>query len=182
MNLCMSTASLSACTAQSARTLGHQGNGRTTMHEANAVRTAIRNAVVERDAALADARSERRHDPESGGFRHLELEIVDPTRATPEAVQLYAPPVLDELALTQVSFDVFVRAVRCSLCGKMTQAEPADPVCRACGAPVPRTEGPAIEARWTRPLAIPVGAEPAHDSGSHLADHHHRTHVARVMR
>ena len=82
------------------------------MHDANAVRSAIRNAVIERDAALADAKAGGRHDAEGGAFRHLELDIMDPTRATPEAVQLYAPPILDELAVRGVSFDVFVRAVR----------------------------------------------------------------------
>lgn len=151
------------------------------MHEANAVRTAIRNAMVERDATLADAHAHGDHEA-TGSFRHLELEIMDPTRATPEAVQLYAPPILEELGARGVSFDVFVRAVRCSLCGHMTHAEPSDPVCRACGAPVPRTDGAAIEAHWTRPVAVPVGAEPAHD-GSHLADQPaHRRHVARVTR
>ena len=150
------------------------------MHEANAVRSAIRNAIADRDAVLLDASSTGDHEAHASAFRHLELEIMDPTRATPEAVQLYAPPILDELAIGSVSFDVFVRAVRCSMCGQMTHAEPSDPVCRACGAPVPRTEGPAIEAHWTRPMAVPAGMEPTHDAGSHLADH--RRHVARVVR
>jgi len=149
------------------------------MHEANAVRTAIRNAVVERDAAIAAA-SAAAQETDSRAFHHLELEIMDPTRATPEAVQLYAPPILEELGLRHVSFDVFVRAVRCSMCGEMTHAEPGDPVCRHCNAPVPRTDGPAIEAQWTKPVAVAAGEQPAHDSGSHLADHHHRKHVARV--
>jgi hypothetical protein len=150
------------------------------MHEANAIRSAIRNAVIERDSALADAKSAGRHEPEGGAFRHLELEIMDPTRATPEAVQVYAPFILDELGVRGVSFDVFVRAVRCSMCGKMTHAEPSDPVCRACGAPVPRTDGDAVVAHWTRAVVAPVGAEPSHDAGSHLADHH-RKRVARVV-
>jgi hypothetical protein len=145
------------------------------MHEANAVRTAIKNAMAERDAAIA-ASGPDAHEARAGGYRHLELEIIDPTRATPEAVQLYAPPILEELHSSGVSFDVFVRAVRCAMCGRMTHAEPHDPVCRACGAPVPRTEGAAIEAHWTRPIAV---AETPHDAGSHLADH--RRHVARVM-
>jgi hypothetical protein len=148
------------------------------MHEANAVRTAIRNAMVERDAALADARSRGDHEAEQA-FRHLELEIMDPTRATPEAVQLCASPILEQLGMARVSFDVFVRAVRCSMCGHMTHAELSDPVCRSCGAPVPCTEGPAIEAHWTKPIAVPAGSQPAHDVGSHLADHQRR-HVARV--
>lgn len=147
------------------------------MHEANAVRAAIRNAMAERDAAVRAAGPDA-HEAQSGGFRHLELEILDPTRATPEAVQLYAPPILEELHLGWVSFDVFVRAVRCSMCGRMTHAEPHDPVCRACGAPVPRTEGAAIEAHWTKPIAIAADAQ-AHDAGSHLADH--RRHVTRVV-
>jgi len=151
------------------------------MHEANAVRSAIRNAVVERDVALGATTHDGRHEADGGAYRHLELEIMDPTRATPDAVQLYAPPILDELGVRGVSFDVFVHAVRCSMCGRMTHAEPSDPVCRACGAPVPRTEGAAIAAHWTRPIAVPVGAEPSHDAGSHLADHHRR-HVARVVR
>ena len=150
------------------------------MHEANAVRSAIKNAVLERDATLADTRATDEHGTSSAAFRHLELEIMDPTRATPEAVQLYAPPILDELALRDVSFDVFVRAVRCTLCGQMTHAEPSDPVCRACCGPVPRTDGPAIEAHWTKPVPIPAGSEPGRDA-SHLVDHH-RTHVARVHR
>lgn len=148
------------------------------MHEANAVRTAIRVAVAERDALQADAPGA--HPDPSSAYHHLELEIMDPTRASPEAVQLYAPPILDELDLRTVSFDVFVRAVRCSLCGHLTRAEPHDPVCRSCGGPVPRTDGAAIEARWTRPVAIPADPGPAHDAGSHLADH--RRHVARVLR
>jgi len=155
-------------------------NGRTAMHEANAVRSAIKNAVVDRDASIAAARASGDHESHASAYRHLELEIMDPTRATPEAVQLYAPPILDELALRDVSFDVFVRAVRCSLCGHMTHAEPSDPVCRFCGGPVPRTEGPAIEAQWTKAVPVPAGAETVHDAGSHLADHHHRTHVVRV--
>jgi hypothetical protein len=150
------------------------------MHEANAVRSAIRSAMAERDAALAGASAAGEHEHQSGAFRHLELEIMDPTRATPEAVQVYAPAILDELAMRSVSFDVFVRAVRCSMCGRMTHAEPADPFCRSCGAPVPRTDGPAIEAHWTKPVSIPVGVEPVHDLGSHLADH--RRHVTRVTR
>jgi hypothetical protein len=149
------------------------------MHEANAVRTAIKRAVEEREVILAADRDAGVHEPDSA-FHHLELEIMDPTRATPEAVQVYAPPILEELGLREVSFDVFVRAVKCAMCGRMTHAEPADPVCRACGAPVPRTDGPAIEAQWTKPIAIPVGAERSHDTGSHLADH--RRHVARVGR
>ena len=128
------------------------------MHEANAVRTAIRNAVVERDAALAAASAAGPHAADPGAYRHLELEIMDPTRATPEAVQLYAPPILEELGLREVSFDVFVRAVKCSMCGQMTHAEPADPICRHCNAPVPRTDGPAIEAQWTKPIAVAAGA------------------------
>ncbi|MFN8623918.1 MAG: hypothetical protein U0869_24515 [Chloroflexota bacterium] len=148
------------------------------MHEANAVRTAIRNAQLERDTAIAAARAAGDHEAE-GSFRHLELEIMDPTRATPEAVQLYASPILEELGLRSVSFDVFVRAVRCSLCGHLTHAEPAEPVCRSCGGPVPCTEGPAVEAHWTRPIAAPVGG-PTHD-GAQLADQH-RHHVTRVVR
>lgn len=149
------------------------------MHEANAVRSAIKRAMAERASILEADREAGVHEPDSA-FHHLELEIMDPTRATPEAVQVYAPPILEELGLGAVSFDVFVRAVKCVMCGRMTHAEPADPVCRACGAPVPCTEGPAIEAQWTRPIAIPVGAGSTHDSGSHLADH--RRHVARVGR
>ena len=121
------------------------------MHEANAVRTAIKRAQAEREATLAADREAGVHEPDSA-FHHLELEIMDPTRATPEAVQLYAPPILEELGLKGVSFDVFVRAVKCALCGRMTHAEPADPICRYCSAPVPRTDGPAIEAQWTKPI------------------------------
>jgi hypothetical protein len=148
------------------------------MHEANAVRAAIRNAQLEREAAVAAGRAAGDHEAESS-FRHLELEIMDPTRATPEAVHFHAGSVLEELGLREVSFDVFVRAVRCSLCGHLTHAEPADPVCRFCGAPVPRADGPAIEAHWTRAIVAPPGG-PDHD-GAQLAElHRHR--VARVIR
>jgi hypothetical protein len=150
------------------------------MHEANAVRTAIKGAVAEREAALAEGAAAGHPSPDAGAFRHLELEIIDPTRATPEAVQVYAPVILDELALRGVSFDVFVRAVRCSMCGRTTHAEPADPVCRSCGAPVPCTEGPAIIARWTKPITTAAPAQPL-ETGTALADHHRR-HVARVFR
>jgi hypothetical protein len=151
------------------------------MHEADAVRAAIRHAVADRDAFLRE--TPRAEPPgDAGAFRHLELEIIDPARATPEAVGLLAPPILEEQGLGRVSFDVFVRAVPCSMCGRMSHAGPEDPTCRSCGATVPCTEGAAIEARWTRPIPVAAGDRPAHDSGSHLADHQHRTHVPRVTR
>ena len=142
------------------------------MHEAKAVRTAIGTAVATRDAALRAGR-DAGTAPDPGAWRHLELEILDPTRASPEAVALLAPAMLEEMGIREVAFDVFTRAVRCVMCGQETHAEPSDPVCRACGAPVPRTEGPAIDARWTRapdPVAATVGVHRG-EIGTVLARH-----------
>ena len=138
------------------------------MHEARAIRAAIEPAVAERRSAQVAGGGVL--DP--GAFRHLELEILDPTRATAAAVAFYAPAILEEAGLRSVGFDVFTRTATCAMCGKPTHAEPHDPFCRACGAPVPRTEGPAIVARWTARIAVPPEAIPAHDAGMALAPHH----------
>lgn len=143
------------------------------MHEARAIRAAIEPAVAERRSAQTASGGTL----SPGTYHHLELEILDPTRATAAAVQVYAPAILEEAGLRQVGFDVFTRTVTCAMCERPTHAEPHDPFCQACGAPVPRTDGPAIVARWT--ARIPVLAEtlPVHDVGTTLAAHravHHR--------
>ena len=109
------------------------------MHEANAVRSAINHAVAQRDAALAAARGGEDPEPPASDYRHLELDILDPTRATPEAVQLYAPVILDELGLRDVSFDVFVPGdpLR-ALCGQLTPRR----ACRSGVSPLWRTRVP----------------------------------------
>lgn len=151
------------------------------MHEAKAIRTAIVNALAERDAARAATHAEGRAD-DPGAWRHLELEIVDPTRATPEALSFYGPAILDELGVVGVGFDIFTRAARCAMCGRLTHPEPSDPVCQSCGAPIPRTEGPAILAQWTRPVeAAAAGAGvTAREVGAVLAEHPRRRHTGTV--
>ncbi len=148
------------------------------MHEAKAIRSAIVTAVGARDAARAAARAEGRAD-EAGAWRHLELEIVDPTRATPEALAFYAPAILDELGIVDVGFDIFTRAARCAMCGRLTHPEPSDPVCQECGAPIPRTEGPAILAQWTRPVEAPAATAgiSAREVGAVLAEHPRLRHT-----
>ncbi|GEM_PF-5775970 len=147
------------------------------MHEVKAIRTAILSALGERDAARAAARAEG-HADDAGAWRHLELEIVDPTRATPEALSFYAPAILDELGVVEVGFDIFTRAARCAMCGRLTHPEPSDPVCQECGAPIPRTEGPAILAQWTRPVEAPAATPgiSAREVGAVLAAHPRRHH------
>ncbi len=151
------------------------------MHELNAIRAAIRGAVSQRDAELAAQGRSITQATASGAYRHLELDILDPTRATPAAVQVFASQIIEELGLGRVSFDVFVRAARCAMCDRMTHAEPGDPVCAACGAPVPRTEGPAIAARWTRPISVVEDDLAAQEVGSGLADRRHRRRATPVV-
>ena len=82
----------------------------------------------------------------------LELVIRDATRAEAGAVAFYASAILADRGLTDV--DVVVRAleVRCELCGAVApSASPADPQCDACGAPLPRVEGPAVVCREAAP-------------------------------
>jgi hypothetical protein len=142
------------------------------MHEANAVRAAIQDALDEREAVVGGAGPEGTA-PAPHAFQHLEFEILDPTRAAPEAVQVYAPVMLENVHLTGVSFDVFVRAVSCQLCQLLTHASPSDPVCTHCGAPLPRQEGRAIVAHWTRPVDEPAQRPlPRRDTATALAERH----------
>lgn len=103
------------------------------MHEAGPVRAAL--------AAVVDGWREGTRD------RHLELLILDATRAHAEGVAFHAQTLLAERDLAQVTFHVRVEPTACALCGRSKVPAPADPTCPACGAPLPRREGPAVVCR-----------------------------------
>ena len=93
--------------------------------------------------------------PSTGRGGHIELEIRDATRAEPEAVTFYATAILAERGFDEVTISVRTNEVRCALCGERAVASPANPQCDACGAPLPRLEGPAVVAR-AMPIAEAV--------------------------
>lgn len=103
------------------------------MHEAGPVRAAL--------AAVVDGWREGTRD------RHLELLIQDATRVHADGVAFYAQALLAERNLAEVTFDVRVEPITCALCGRSEVPPPADPTCTACGAPLPRREGPAVICR-----------------------------------
>jgi len=102
------------------------------MHEAGAVAGALERVI----GAWTSA----------DGGRHIEIEIRDATRAEPEAVAFYADAILAERGLDEVTVSVRTTAVDCALCGARAAASPANPQCDACGAPLPRLDGPAVVA------------------------------------
>ena len=112
------------------------------MHEAGAVGGAIEGVI---------------HDwPASHGGGQLQLLIRDATRAEAESVAFYAAAILADHGFGDTTFTVQTAAVSCELCGELAaSASPTDPQCNACGAPLPRIEGPAVLCREVLPEAAP---------------------------
>lgn len=77
----------------------------------------------------------------------LLLDVRDATRAEPDSVAFYAAAILADHGLDDVTFSVHTRQVSCALCGCLASPSPADPSCDACGAPLPRLDGPAVLCR-----------------------------------
>lgn len=69
-------------------------------------------------------------------------ESSDPTRAHPGGRPALRPAQSSTSSRSGRSASTCSCARCAALCGKMTHAEAADPICRACGAPVPRTGSP----------------------------------------
>lgn len=110
------------------------------MHEAGPVRAALA-------AVVGGWANDGKRD------RHLELLILDATRVHADGVAFYAQALLADRGLAEVTFDVRVEPVTCALCGRSGVPAPADPSCPACGAPLPRREGPAVVCREVAPAA-----------------------------
>jgi hypothetical protein len=100
------------------------------MHEAGAVAAAIDEAFDAWPSLASDGR--------------MTVQIVDPTRAEARAVAFYARALLSELGLDGMTLSVRTDAVECRLCGAASVPTPVEPLCDACGAPLPRSSGPAI--------------------------------------
>jgi Zn finger protein HypA/HybF involved in hydrogenase expression len=101
------------------------------MHEARAVSAAV-------EHALADV-------PAPEAVSTLRLEVHDPTRASAEAVRFYAAAILRERGLESVEVHVETLAMTCELCGAAALPTVTNPLCDACGAPMRRLPGPAVE-------------------------------------
>lgn len=100
------------------------------MHEAGAVAAAIDEAFEAWPSLASDGR--------------MAVSIVDPTRAEASAVEFYARALLGELGLDGMTLSVRTEPVACELCGAASVPTPVEPCCEACGAPLPRSTGPAI--------------------------------------
>lgn len=100
------------------------------MHEAGAVAAAI-------DEALAVW-------PSYGPDGPMTIEILDPTRAEEGAVGFYAEVLLEQRGFDRMRLSIQARSAECRLCGSVSSPTPVDPCCESCGAPIPRTPGPAI--------------------------------------
>lgn len=102
------------------------------MHEAGMVTTAI-------DEVIAGWSPGR-------GSRWLHLEVVDGTRAQPEAVRFLALAILADRGLDDVTVTVTARSMPCPSCGREVWPSIAHPLCD-CGAPLPSVPGPALRCR-----------------------------------
>ena len=118
----------------------------------------MRQVIHMHEAGIVGAAIERvvRGWPASRTGGRLELEIRDATRAEAGAVAFYASAILADRGFTDVDVAVSSAEVRCALCDEVApSASPADPQCHACGAPLPRVEGPAVVCR--EPAATSLG-------------------------
>jgi len=108
------------------------------MHEAGAVSGALEKIIHDWPASHSGAR--------------LELVINDATRAEAASVSFYTAAILADHGYGDTTFTVETAPVRCELCGELAAtASPTDPQCNACGAPLPRKEGPAVICREVAP-------------------------------
>jgi hypothetical protein len=102
------------------------------MHEAGAVGRAL-------DTAFREA------PPGASAPRSALLVVTDPAHIAAQAAELHLQVHLAEMGLADLPIRTSVRPVTCASCGAVTEPEPSDPFCGACGWPLPNVEGPGVE-------------------------------------
>ncbi|MEW6225111.1 MAG: hypothetical protein AB1627_10840 [Chloroflexota bacterium] len=84
----------------------------------------------------------------------LEVRIQDPLHVAPESARLHAELALRARGWDHVRIEVVAAPVTCVACDAENEARPDHPFCAACGWPLPRQGGHAVEAtfRWEVPV------------------------------